>query len=235
MVRQRTTGFRQGLGHWGRFVVAVFAASLSAAAAARDSVSWPNDAMARLNLIAQWQSLRVDLLANASATEVLRQWCEQHHLAEPARIVADRMAVPSRAPDMEQLRRLDVAAAEEVRYRRVELRCGDHVLSKAENWYVPARLTPEMNRLLETTDTPFGQVVSPLKPFRKTVETTPLWLPPAIEGDCPARGGRLILPAELLRHRVVLYSADLVPFSEVVEVYQDDLMDFAPRVCAVAR
>ena len=32
---------------------------------------------------------------------------------------------------------------EPVAYRHVRLRCGDHVLSEADNWYVPSRLTPE--------------------------------------------------------------------------------------------
>jgi len=44
-----------------------------------------------------------------------------------------------------------------VKYRRVQPSCGDHILSEADNWYVPRRLTPEMNRLLETTDVPFGR------------------------------------------------------------------------------
>ena len=31
--------------------------------------------------------------------------------------------------------------------------CGDQVFSEADNWYVPARLTAEMNHALDTTDT----------------------------------------------------------------------------------
>jgi hypothetical protein len=37
---------------------------------------------------------------------------------------------------------LGVDPDEPVRFRRVPLKCGDHVLSEAENWYVPSRLTP---------------------------------------------------------------------------------------------
>ncbi len=59
-----------------------------------------------------------------------------------------------------------VANQELVKYRRVQLRYGVYILSEAENWYVPSRLTPEMNKLFETTDMPFGKVVLPLEPYR---------------------------------------------------------------------
>jgi chorismate-pyruvate lyase len=39
-------------------------------------------------------------------------------------------------------------AGQKVRYRRVQLMCDDHVLSIAENWYVPARLSAQMSKLL---------------------------------------------------------------------------------------
>src|SRR5262249_23135272 len=57
------------------------------------------------------------------------------------------------------------------------LRCGELVLSEADNWYVPARLTPEMNRLLETTDTPFGVAVQSLHFQRHTLSAELLWQP----------------------------------------------------------
>ncbi len=46
--------------------------------------------------------------------------------------------------------------------------CGGHVLSEADNWYVPARLTPQMNRALDTSDTPFGAAVKALDFHRAT-------------------------------------------------------------------
>ena len=47
----------------------------------------------------------------------------------------------------------------------MRLKCGDHVLSEADNWYVKARLTPDMNHMLETTDTPLeGGRGAPLPP-----------------------------------------------------------------------
>ena len=53
----------------------------------------------------------------------------------------------------------------------VQLTCGAHVLSDAENWYLPARLTADMNRRLEETEAPFGRVVAPLGFHRRTLET----------------------------------------------------------------
>jgi chorismate-pyruvate lyase len=128
---------------------------------------------------------------------------------------------------------LGVRDAAEVQYRRVELRCGAHVLSVADNWYVPARLTPEMNAMLTATDTPFGRAVQPLRPYRRTIAVTMLWTPlPRGWEQQPrsrfaARGRRLLaIPKEVFQHRAVLYTADHLPFSEVVETYQSELLAF---------
>ena len=79
----------------------------------------------------------------------------------------DRIA--RRRPAIRRL--LQVGAAEPVRYRRVRLACGDQILSDADNWYVPARLTAEMNHTLDETDTPFGAVVKPLDFRRRTIRS----------------------------------------------------------------
>lgn len=55
--------------------------------------------------------------------------------------------------------------------------CGALVLSEADNWYVPGRLTPEMSKLLDTTDLPFGRVVQTLHFQRHTLSSTLLWQP----------------------------------------------------------
>ena len=74
-------------------------------------------------------------------------------------------------------RLLGVPPGEPVRYRHVRLVCGDKLLSEADNWYVPARLTPEMNRLLDETDTPFGRVIRDLNFRRETLSARVLWQP----------------------------------------------------------
>jgi hypothetical protein len=119
-----------------------------------------------------------------------------------------------------------------VKYRRVRLRCGQRVLSEADNWYVPGRLTEAMNQVLDTTDSPFGRVVQPLEPYRRTFSMKVLWspLPKGWEngGDRPSADGALAIPDALLEHRAVLYTKEHKPFSEVDEVYQRSVLAFAP-------
>jgi hypothetical protein len=70
----------------------------------------------------------------------------------------------------------------------VRLACGGVTLSEADNWYVPGRLSAAMNQELETSDTPFGKVVRPLRFQRHTVSAELLWhpLPDGWEMDAPA-------------------------------------------------
>ena len=126
---------------------------------------------------------------------------------------------------------LDVKPDEPLGYRRVRLKCGDHVLSEADNWYAPARLTPEMNHVLETTDTPFGKAVAALHFRRHTLSTDLLWrpLPKGWEmGATPAPedAGALSIPDHVLEHRAVLSTPDGEPFSEVVETYTGEVLAF---------
>lgn len=197
---------------------------------------WPDHYLSRLQAYAMLQSLNAELLSNRSATAVLEGWCRRHQLGPAdATIVAVRDRNATAEASAEQLARLRVAANSELRYRRVELRCGERVLSRAENWYVPARLTPEMNRLLDETDTPFGRVVAPLQPFRQSISAQLLWSPLGPDGSCPttpAAGAALDIPAELLQHRALLYANDLQPIAEVSEVYQRSVLDAGYRACA---
>ena len=127
---------------------------------------------------------------------------------------------------------LDVKPDEKLGYRRVQLKCGDHVLSEADNWYVPARLTPDMNHALETTDTPFGKAVAALHFRRHTLSADLLWRPLRRAGrwarprseEC----GALAIPGHVLEHRAVLSTADGEPFSEVVETYTGEVLAFPP-------
>lgn len=196
------------------------------------SLPWPDTYTGRLEALAVLQSFNAEVLASRSATAVLEAWCRDHHLAAPPVIVAKRIKVEAVAPSAEQLRRLQVASAVELKYRRVELRCGERTLSEADNWYVPERLTTEMNRVLDTTDRPFGRVVQDLGPTRQTIGARLLWrpLPEGWETGAapPAGNGLLAIPAALLEHRAVLFTREGKPFSEVREVYQRALLEFVP-------
>src|SRR3979490_2278285 len=90
---------------------------------------------------------------------------QQFECLSPTDAVAENQKAGAGRPDVE------------LNYSPVQLLCGDRVLSEADNWYVPSRLTPEMNRLLETTDTPFGKAVQALEPFRQTFDVRLLWSP----------------------------------------------------------
>jgi hypothetical protein len=141
------------------------------------ALPWQGSFTARLEALALLQTLNAEHLSRDSATLTLDRWCAAHRLASPARIVAKRAAGAEQAPTDEQRQLLGISATEPVRYRRVRLICGDHVLSEADNWYVPARLTPEMNRLLDTTDIAFGRAVQTLNFRRRTLSAKLLWPP----------------------------------------------------------
>lgn len=212
------------------------------------AATWTDTPVARLEALALIESLNAEILSSSSATLTLERWCRNHALADPAEILAHRVDTPTSPPSAEVRSDLQLSSADPVRYRRVELTCGPHVLSVAENWYVPTRLTPDMNRLLDDTQTPFGKVVLPLKPHRETRAMTHLWSP-LPEGwerlrnapstgtpDAAGTAASLIIPPALFEHRAVLYTAAHVAIAEVREVYQRDLLDFPePRIAAASR
>jgi hypothetical protein len=200
-------------------------------ASPQQAPNWTGSFVARVEALAVLQSLNADLLSHDSATLTLERWCDVHRLASPPRIVALRVPDVDKAPTPEQRRELAITATDPVRYRRVKLMCGAHVLSEADNWYVPGRLTPEMNKLLDTTDTPFGVVVRALHFQRHTLSSTLLWLPLPAGWEMNATGARDAgadqpMPSKLLEHRAVLTLPDGTPFSEVVETYTDNVLAF---------
>lgn len=149
--------------------------------------------------------LEADLKGPSSATQVLTQWCADRRLADPAVIKAVRdHAEVAAGADTRAL--LHAAPDEALRYRRVKLMCGTHVLSEAENWYRPLRLTTAMNQTLDTTDTSFGTAVKALNFHRDTLAMT------------HPRDPRYVLQV-----RAVLIAADGAPFSLVVENYTREL------------
>jgi chorismate-pyruvate lyase len=149
------------------------------------------------------ERLKGDLLSQPSATQVLTQWCGALHFADPAVVRAEK-AVDTGAPaDVRAL--LQAGAAEQVAHRHVRLTCGGHVLSEADNWYVPVRLSGAMNQALQTTDTPFGTVVKPLDFHRRTLAAAPA-------------------PGTALQVKALLLTPDETPISLVVENYSAELI-----------
>jgi hypothetical protein len=187
-----------------RKTLASFALALLARTAGAESSGappWQEGFTARLEALALLETLNAELLSHESATLTLDRWCAAHRLASPARIVAERVDGAYQAPTDEQRQLLGVNAMETIRYRRVRLICGGHVLSEADNWYVPARLT-------------LASLVA---------------LTAGLGNGRPAGGvprGTLTIPHEVLEHRAVLTLPDGTPFSEVVETYTGEVLAF---------
>jgi DNA-binding GntR family transcriptional regulator len=148
------------------------------------------------------------LATNHSATEALTQWCRQRGMANPPQIVAQAVKSEMVSPDAAIRAMLAIDASEPVRYRQVHLLCGDTVLSIADNWYVPARLSPEMNHMLESSDIPFGRVVAPLGYTREQIASVHGRAPGCPEGT-------------VLSVRAVLRLPDGRPISAVAECYTE--------------
>jgi chorismate-pyruvate lyase len=164
------------------------------------------------------ETLNAQLLAANSATLTLEKWCADHRLAVEPKIVAHRDLRADNPVTAEQRQRLGISLSEPVIYRKVQLKCGDLVLSEAENWYVPARLTDEMNSLLTTTQTPFGKVIAPLQPYRKTFAVEKVW--------SPLSPVPMDYDATAFRHSAVVMDGTNTPLAEVRENYKLNVLKF---------
>jgi chorismate-pyruvate lyase len=211
----------------------IFAATATGHAA--DVAAWPDSYQSRLQVLALVQTINANILASTSATLTLEKWCGDHAMSGTPKVTAHLQRDIVKAATAAQRERLQVGAETPVKYRRVQLYCGDHLLSEADNWYVPERLSPATNRLLDETDTPFGKAVLPLAPYRRTFDTKTLWSPLPEQWETglapqPAAtaGATLAIPAALFEHSAVLYTSAHLPFSEVRETYQRGLLDFNP-------
>ena len=195
----------------------------------------PDTFLARVEALATMETLSAAVLVGHSATLTLEKWCGDHAIALPARIRAEQMEdAPEKPIRPEQRARLQVGPDAPIRYRRVRLLCGSHVLSEADNWYVPSRLTPEINHLLETSDTPFGKAVASLHFTRESLGAEIVWpvLPPDWQRRAPPPDHAqemLDIPLELFEHQAVLYDDHHQPISEVDEHYMRDILPFDQR------
>lgn len=200
-------------------------------AVTRTAPAWPDTRLARLEALALLETLNASLLASHSATSTLDEWCAAHKLASDPTIRANLVTGLDKPVSDEQRERLQLGPTELVKYRRVELACGEHVLSEADNWYVPSRLSLEINKVLETSDTPFGRAVLGMKPIRETFAVEIFWKPLADgwEMSSPPTDrpeAALSIPWRLFQHRALVYSADRKPFSEVNETYTSEILAF---------
>lgn len=187
-----------------------------------DERAWPEGFLRRLRAQVRLRELNAELLRRDSATSVLQDFCDRHGPSPGSPIVAHAETSAVKPAGAAERRDLGIGPDAPLRYRRVALVCGDLVLSRADNWYRPDRLSPEMNRMLETTDAPFGRVAAALGYRRRTLGVRPLFapLPQDWEAQPPeANAQPMTVPPEILEHRAVLATPDGTPFSLVVETY----------------
>ena len=185
----------------------------------------PDTPLDRARALLAVQELEITLLTHSSATLALEAWCTAHHMADRPVVVARKMALAAPDPVPARVRAdLGASATRPIRHRQVQLVCGTHVLSVADNWYVPDRLTADMNAALDGSDAAFGHVVAPLHFSRDRLEFTRLWSP--WPGGPQGTGGMIVPPAAIVRQRAVLRDAHGQPFSEVVETYTDQTLAF---------
>lgn len=187
----------------------------------------PGSYVARLEAWAQITQFNADLLSQDSATATLQALCDRHGGGH--KITAHRRRGQDKAASPDDRSALGVGPDEPLAYRRVQLVCGDRVLSEADNWYRPGFLTPEMIHALEDTETPFGVVVRALNFRRKTLSSTYLFRPlPTTWAETPppvrVSGGALDLPKAILQHRAILLNGRGDAFSLVVETYTSAIL-----------
>jgi chorismate-pyruvate lyase len=195
--------------------------------------SWPDNFLGRVETLALMQSLNAALLSGQSATTVLETWCADHKMADDPKLHAKFLSKELKPMTSGQRQRLEIGDDEAVKYRQVELSCGPHIFSRAENWYVPARLTPEMNQILDTTDAPFGRVVRDLLAYRQTFAVEMFWhpLPEGWEGNNPSLPvdgpmPSLPIPEALFQHQALVLDKQRKPFAEVRETYTREILAF---------
>jgi hypothetical protein len=203
--------------------------------------AWHDTPRSRLAALALIETLNAELLASPSATLTLERWCAAHGLAQPPEVHAQTLASAADEADPAVRADLNLQPGELVIHRRVALRCGEHLLSVADNWYVPARLSTAMNGQLQHSQLPFGKVVQPLHPYRRTLSARLLWSPlpqgweqgnaadatAAAAAGAKVAGKALQLPQELFEHRALMSGSDHRPIAELRETYQRGVLDFA--------
>lgn len=166
-------------------------------------------------------AFEADLVRRDSATASLQAWCDALPAPPGTRIRAERVTGQDKAPDAGVRAYLAAGPDTEIRYRRVRLSCGNYVLSEADNWYRPDRLTAAMNRTLETSQTPFGVAVADLGFRRQTLSARVLFNPGTrVAGEAES----VVVPRHVISNIAVLLDGGYRPFSLVIETYTANVL-----------
>jgi chorismate-pyruvate lyase len=173
--------------------------------------------------------LSTRLIAGATATETLLAWCDEHGLSQgPISVKCYQRQVLSAVPD-DVSTALAPVAGETVHFRQVQIMRGALPLAGAENWFVPQRLAAGISESLQTTDVPFGTVIAPLRPSRRTLaaHVRPLTIDPSEDPSRLSASVRQSRPAIILEHTAVICSGTGTALALVTERFFSDLVSFA--------
>jgi uncharacterized protein YjiS (DUF1127 family) len=157
------------------------------------------------------------LLHASTATQALHAWCAARGLSAGPITAVKQDPDQRRYPDDDMLDELRPKRHERIAYRCVRLVRGPVVLSKADNWFIPERLPPDVREALEATDVPFGAAIAPLQPSRRTYFVRFAELRTAAQAGAGAAGLPPSLP--ILEHKAVVLDRNRQPLSVVSERY----------------
>lgn len=186
------------------------------------SKAWWAASGAEESALTQIRMLNEALLAGHSATLVLDAWCAHNGMAQAGAVRVEKISAGRLARIPTGVHKaLAVERGGDILHRRVRLMCGAHILSEADNWFVPARVTPAMRDTLATTDTSFGRVVAPLNFIRRPLSLRMIATSATIRAAAAQLTG-----FDLFAHDAVLMLPDGRPLAYVRETYKSGALSF---------
>jgi chorismate-pyruvate lyase len=180
------------------------------------------------------QELSRRLCNTPTATATLFAWCEEHRLSSGPVTVICRCRCQAPAVARDVLTELKPLPREPVAYRSVQLVRGGLPLVDAENWFIPHRLSPDMRDALEATDIPFGDLIAPLSPMRRTLSVRAREFPVEIPVSHLLETQRVEQqhPEAILRIDAVVISGSGLPLAYVRENFRPELIGNVSSSCA---
>jgi chorismate-pyruvate lyase len=171
------------------------------------------------------------ILRSNSVTEQVEWWCGKYNIGD-GRLAAlcARNAPPEVMDDESRETLYTYKSHGKIGFRRIRLVTADITLVDAVNWYFPDNLTSDICHQLDTTDIPFGRVISHLNPKRRAFFA---WH--ATPEDLVDRRGLIDPTSIAFEHRAVVYREDRVPLAVVHERFRMTLFLSVPGFKPAAR
>ena len=184
-----------------------------------------------LGLAMRLRELSDRLLASATATEALEEWCQECGFSSGPITIERRKSGAAFFPDDEALDELKPERHERMAVRRVRLVRGSLGLSEADNWFILDRIPRETRRLLLVSDLPFGTAIRDLRPSRRTYFVRFASAPPEAGVSPDEYLANLEPSAPVLEHMAIVLDGEKRPLAAVSERYLASLLmqpEYAP-------